>query len=80
MLHNGILQAPHALKNAIINSIIIARFVESAVMKLCAIYSDYIRKLVDGVWLDDMLPLYSVILIIFEPCRRVVIIFVRIIL
>lgn len=48
-------------------------------MEFRAIYSDYVRELVDGVRLDDMLPLYSVILIIFEPRRWIIVVFIVIV-
>lgn len=66
-------------KSALIDSIIIARFVKSTIMELRAIYPDYVRKLVNGVRLYDILPFYSVILIVLKPRRRVVVILVIII-
>lgn len=66
-LHNGTLQASSSTENTLIGSIVIARLVKSAVTKVRAIYPDYVRKFVDGVWLHDILALDTLVLIIFEP-------------
>lgn len=66
-------------RNTLIKSIIIARLVKSAVVCFASVYPNDVREFVDEIRLDNILGLDAIVLIVLEPCRRIVVVLIPII-